>query len=106
MGKKEEMLEYIGTMSEEDIENLASTFERMFRVVDRQLPLDEYSSEELLFCLLMREDWTEAPVKREFYGEHYDTVIGIGKDHTANITLSKQDYEALEDMIYEENTND
>ena len=36
-----------------------------------------------------------APMKREYVGEYVEFVIGIGKDETATVTMSKEAFEKL-----------
>lgn len=40
-------------------------------------------------------DKVDAPVKTVRHGKHYEFLIGIGKDHTAFITMDDEAYEAL-----------
>lgn len=43
----------------------------------------------------------DAPVKTERFGKHYSVLIGIGKDHTAEITLTDDALEALDSIVNE-----
>lgn len=37
----------------------------------------------------------EAPYKTERFGKHYSVLIGIGKDHTAELTLNEDALQVL-----------
>ena len=60
--------------------------------------MDEYSDIELLAELIRRnqDNTHDAPSKREYFTPHYDVLIGVGKDHTADITL---DHDAMSELM-------
>ena len=39
-----------------------------------------------------------APVKRLFHSKHYEYIIGIGKDHTASLTIDEDALKELRKM--------
>jgi len=57
--------------------------------------LSKYSDIELLKELVTRNGKSEAPVKTKRYGPHFETLVAVGNDHTAKITM---DDEAMEVM--------
>jgi hypothetical protein len=64
------------------------------------MSLEQYSNIELLAELLEREGPPhQAPEKTVRYGVHYEVLVGIGKDNTANITLTDDDLTVLRDML-------
>ena len=58
-------------------------------------PLKDIPTEVLLMETLQRSIKQEAPTNIEFCQEHFEYVVGIGKDHTASIYLQVEDIEAL-----------
>ena len=61
-------------------------------------PLKGIPTEVLLMEILQRSKKQEAPISIEFYQEHFEFVIGIGKDRTASLYLQADDIEALKDL--------
>ncbi|MFJ5538545.1 hypothetical protein [Vreelandella titanicae] len=59
--------------------------------------MDQFTDLELLAELLRRNSdrLTGSPVKRTYGTPHFDLCIGVGPDHTADITL---DNDALEEI--------
>ena len=59
--------------------------------------MDQFTDLELLAELVRRngDRLTSSPVKRTYATPHFDLCIGIGPDHTADITL---DSDALEEL--------
>lgn len=65
----------------------------------RDQKVKDVPSEKLLFELIKREGKLDAPEKTKRYGLHFESLVGIGKDNTASITLSDDDYNQLESMM-------
>lgn len=67
----------------------------------RNKKVKDVPSEQLLFELIQRNGKVDAPEKTKRYGLHFESLIAIGKDNTASITLSDDDYGQLESMLAE-----
>lgn len=59
--------------------------------------MEDYSDLELLAELVRRNDGrlTPSPKARQFVSPHRDLCVGIGPDHTADITLGDDDLAEL-----------
>ena len=55
----------------------------------------------LLYEVMARGDVKEAPIKTEWAETPFGSIVGIGNDHTANITLSTEDWSMLCKMVAE-----
>ena len=61
--------------------------------------LDDFKKQEnMLGTLIADIKPQQAPVKTERFGEHYEFIIGIGKDETASVTMTKEAFDALKMM--------
>lgn len=65
----------------------------------RNKKVKDVPSEELLFELLQRNEWDVAPYKSAHHGEWISSIIGIGKDHTADIRLPKESLLKLHTLV-------
>jgi len=70
----------------------------------RSMRVKDVSTTELLFEILKRGNISEAPMKTIRYGKHFDTVVGIGNDHVAFVTIDDEGLKKLENIIRKENT--
>lgn len=60
------------------------------------MTLEQYTDLELLAELVRRNGRSQAPVKTIRSADHSETIIGIGKDHVANIIMENEAAEILE----------
>jgi hypothetical protein len=66
-----------------------------------QKKICDATDEELLMALIKRNELQVAPSETKRYGLHWASVIGIGNDHTAFITLYCEDLSKLKEMTRE-----
>ena len=59
------------------------------------MDLDKYSTVVLLKELLKRNELSSAPTITRRAGKHFEALIAIGADNTCHLTMSDDDYEAL-----------
>jgi hypothetical protein len=59
----------------------------------------KHIQERKLYELVRDEEVFPCPGKTEYYGTWYEFLVPIGKDHIAQIRMSKEDY----DMLLERN---
>lgn len=64
--------------------------------MDTNKKLADATDEELLYVLLKRNGQGTAPVNTTRAVPYLISCVGIGKDHTADITLPVEDFEVLE----------
>jgi hypothetical protein len=57
--------------------------------------MKQYSDIELLAELIKRNNIHEAPSSTIRYGKHYESLIAIGDNHTAFLTIIDDAYEHL-----------
>ena len=84
-----------------EIRELSKDYQRIRGDVGSQI-LNNVSTIRLLKEIIRREGYDTAPQKIELHSPHYISVIGIGKDHMAQIIIDPDDYEALNQMLDEE----
>ena len=60
-----------------------------------KLELKEFTTVELLREIMSRERIAPGPFRREFVSPHVEAVVGIGKDHTATISVDEEALEVL-----------
>ena len=77
------------------------TYDELHFEIARRDVIREASSEELLLELIRRSPIPhhKTPPKRAFHTPHVDICVGIGKDHTADITLDVDSLVALEELV-------
>jgi len=59
------------------------------------------TDEELLMALMKRNELHVAPARTERFGLHYASIVGIGNDHTAFITVYCEDLAKLKEITKE-----
>lgn len=59
------------------------------------ITLDSATDEQLLLELIKRNGKDTAATRVVRHGEWYETLIGIGDDNTAYLTMDDSDYRAL-----------
>ena len=55
----------------------------------------QYTNEQLILELIKRNGISNAPIRTIRYGDHYQSIIAIDKDHSAHLTLTDDDFSAL-----------
>lgn len=61
-----------------------------------------FTDVELLNELIKRNGLHQGPTKTTYAGTIREAVIGIGNDHTADIRLHVEDYEALQEIAQQD----
>ena len=73
--------------------------EKLDKHLEKMKALGEYTTEELIYYLMVKNTVLPAPVETKRYTPHVDIVLGIGKDFTASLTMDEDAWEELQEMI-------
>ncbi|WP_162619423.1 hypothetical protein [Salinicola peritrichatus] len=90
-GSNEECGEFISHDQAEHVafglEALAKADGKQVQVVSSDDRMADLTDIDLLAELIRRRGVGHAPKRREYHTPHYDVCVGVGRDHTADITL-------------------
>lgn len=65
----------------------------------RNKKVKDVATQELLYELLQRQGTELAPIKVERHIKFLSSLVAIGDNHTAEITLDEESYGVLEELL-------
>ena len=60
---------------------------------------EEYTQEELVWYLMVKNPILPAPVETKRYTPHVDITLGIGNDFTASLIMDEDAWEELQEIV-------